>query len=45
MLHPPRWSGVPTKLPSPLGCSSAVSTEELTRQESTRSLSSVNKKA
>jgi serine/threonine protein kinase len=45
MLHPPRWSGVPTKLPSPLGCSSAVSTEELTRQESTPSLSSVNKKA
>ncbi|MCH92896.1 putative receptor-like protein kinase, partial [Trifolium medium] len=43
--HPRRWSGVPTKLPSPLACSSAVSTEELTRQESTQPSSSVTNKA
>ncbi|PNY03940.1 receptor-like protein kinase [Trifolium pratense] len=43
--HPRGWTGVPTKLPTPLACSSAVSTEELTRQESTQPSSSVTNKA
>jgi len=43
--HPARWSTVSTMLPSPLARSSNVSTEELTMQESTKSSSSVSKKA
>ena len=43
--HPARWSAVSTMLPSPLVRSSNASTEELTKQESTKSSSSVSKKA
>ncbi|KAK4253397.1 hypothetical protein QN277_010715 [Acacia crassicarpa] len=44
-ISPPRWSGVPLLLP-PLACSSStISLEELDRQESRKSSSSVSRRA
>ncbi|XP_054780493.1 probable serine/threonine-protein kinase PBL1 [Prosopis cineraria] len=43
-ISPPRWSGVPLLLP-PRACSSTLSLEELDRQESRKSSSTVSRRA